>query len=123
MSLDLPPLCLLDKGLAFEYFCRLAFYLPFALLTFCFEISYLSLCIAGFSLARSPAADNNQKVIVSHRSGETTSSVISDLVVGIGAQLIKTGAPARGERVCKYNRLLQIEEYLVEKGQLVFQQM
>ncbi len=74
-----------------------------------------------FSLA--PTADNNQKVIVSHRSGETTSSVISDLVVGIGAQLIKTGAPARGERVCKYNRLLQIEEYLVEKGQLVFQQM
>jgi len=66
--------------------------------------------------------DQGQKVIVSHRSGETTNSVISDLVVGIGAQLIKTGAPARGERVCKYNRLLQIEEYLVSQGKLVFQQ-
>ena len=55
---------------------------------------------------------NNMDVIVSHRSGETTSTLISDLAVGIGAKYIKTGAPARGERVVKYNRLLQIEEYL-----------
>merc|ERR1711920_303866 len=54
-----------------------------------------------------------QNVIVSHRSGETPSSAISDLAVGIGARYIKTGAPARGERVVKYNRLLQIEEILL----------
>ena len=55
----------------------------------------------------------NKDVIVSHRSGETTSTLISDLAVGIGAGYIKIGAPARGERVAKYNRLLQIEEYLM----------
>jgi len=65
--------------------------------------------------------ERKQKVIVSHRSGETTSSVIADLAVGIGAQFIKTGAPARGERVVKYNRLLQIEEFLVSQGKLTFQ--
>ena len=60
----------------------------------------------------------NQKVIVSHRSGETATTLISDLVVGIGATHIKTGATARGERVSKYNRLLQIEEYLEQHGLL-----
>ena len=58
--------------------------------------------------------DNNMDVIVSHRSGETSSTLISDLAVGIGAKYIKTGAPARGERVAKYNRLLQIEQYIEE---------
>lgn len=57
-------------------------------------------------------------VIVSHRSGETHSSLISDLAVAIGAQFIKTGATARGERISKYNRLLAIEEYLSAKGML-----
>jgi len=51
-------------------------------------------------------------VIVSHRSGETNSSLISDLAVGIHAKYIKLGAPARGERVAKFNRLIQIEELL-----------
>jgi enolase len=60
----------------------------------------------------------NQNVIVSHRSGETATTLISDLAVAIGAQYIKTGAPARGERVAKYNRLLQIEEHLKEVGKL-----
>ena len=60
----------------------------------------------------------NQKVIVSHRSGETATNLIADLVVGIGATHIKTGATARGERVSKYNRLLQIEEYLEQNGLL-----
>lgn len=50
------------------------------------------------------------KVIVSHRSGETSDDFISDLAVGIGADFIKAGAPTRGERVAKYNRLLRIEE-------------
>jgi len=58
-------------------------------------------------------------MIVSHRSGETPSAIISDLAVAIGAQFIKTGATARGERVSKYNRLLAIEELLQAKGQLV----
>lgn len=49
---------------------------------------------------------------VSHRSGETTDSFIADFVVGIGSGHIKTGAPARGERVEKYNQLLRIEESL-----------
>jgi len=52
------------------------------------------------------------KVMVSHRSGETNDDFISDFAVGIGADFIKAGAPARGERVAKYNRLLKIEEEL-----------
>lgn len=52
------------------------------------------------------------KIIVSHRAGETNDNFISDLAVGIGADFIKAGAPARGERVAKYNRLLRIEEEL-----------
>jgi enolase len=48
--------------------------------------------------------------MVSHRSGETNDDFISDFAVGISAEFIKAGAPARGERVAKYNRLLKIEE-------------
>jgi enolase len=51
-------------------------------------------------------------VAVSHRSGETEDTTISDLVVGLNTGLIKTGAPARGERTAKYNQLLRIEEEL-----------
>jgi enolase len=58
------------------------------------------------------ALRNGYKVIVSHRSGETEYSTIADIAVGIKAQEIKTGAPARGERTAKYNQLLRIEEYL-----------
>lgn len=52
----------------------------------------------------------NFKVIVSHRGGETTDDFLADLAVGVGADYIKFGAPARGERVAKYNRLLEIYE-------------
>jgi len=52
------------------------------------------------------------KIMVSHRSGETNDDFIADFAVGIGADFIKAGAPARGERVAKYNRLLRIEEEL-----------
>lgn len=48
------------------------------------------------------------KIIVSHRSGETNDTFIADFAVGIGADYTKFGAPARGERVAKYNRLLEI---------------
>ncbi len=54
------------------------------------------------------------KAIISHRSGETEDTTIADLAVGLETGLIKTGAPARGERTAKYNRLLEIER-LVEK--------
>jgi enolase len=50
--------------------------------------------------------------VVSHRSGETEDSTISDLVVATNAGQIKTGAPCRGERTAKYNQLLRIEEEL-----------
>lgn len=52
------------------------------------------------------------KVIVSHRSGETNDDFIADFAVGVGADYIKSGAPQRGERIAKYNRLLKIEECL-----------
>ena len=58
------------------------------------------------------AKDFGWKIMVSHRSGETNDDFIADFAVGIGADFIKTGAPARGERVAKYNRLLRIEEGL-----------
>ena len=51
-------------------------------------------------------------VVVSHRSGETEDTTIADLAVGTSAGQIKSGAPARGERTAKYNRLLRIEEEL-----------
>jgi enolase len=50
--------------------------------------------------------------VMSHRSGETEDTTIADLAVGLGTGQIKAGAPARGERVAKYNRLLRIEEEL-----------
>ncbi len=56
------------------------------------------------------AQDNNLKVVVSHRSGETIDDFIADLSVGISADFIKTGSLSRGERLCKYNRLLTISE-------------
>ena len=56
------------------------------------------------------------KVMVSHRSGETTDDFIADLAVGLGTGQIKAGAPGRGERVAKYNRLLAIEEDLGSKA-------
>ncbi len=52
------------------------------------------------------------KIIVSHRSGETNDAFIADFAVGVGADYVKFGAPARGERVAKYNRLLSIEAEL-----------
>jgi enolase len=51
-------------------------------------------------------------VVISHRSGETDDTFIADLAVGTAAQWLKAGAPVRGERVAKYNRLMEIEERL-----------
>lgn len=57
---------------------------------------------------------NNMTAVVSHRSGETEDSTIADIVVAANAGQIKTGAPARTDRVAKYNQLLRIEEELAE---------
>ncbi len=62
--------------------------------------------------AASLAFRHGYSVMVSHRSGETTDDFIADLSVALNSGQIKTGAPARGERVAKYNRLLEIEEEL-----------
>jgi len=56
------------------------------------------------------------KAIISHRSGETEDTTIADLSVAMNTGLIKAGAPCRSERVCKYNRLLKIEEELGPKA-------
>lgn len=54
------------------------------------------------------AKENNFKVVVSHRSGETADFLIADFACGVASDFVKFGAPARGERVVKYNRLLAI---------------
>ena len=55
---------------------------------------------------------NGYRTMMSHRSGETEDVTIADLAVGLNCGQIKTGAPARSERVAKYNQLLRIEQYL-----------
>jgi enolase len=64
--------------------------------------------------AVSLAQRQSMKAIISHRSGETEDTFIADLAVATNAGQIKTGAPARSERVAKYNQLLRIEEELAE---------
>lgn len=58
------------------------------------------------------AKENNYKTIISHRSGETLDTFIADLGVGLNIDFIKTGSVSRGERIAKYNRLMEIEEKL-----------
>ncbi|PIR56757.1 MAG: phosphopyruvate hydratase [Parcubacteria group bacterium CG_4_9_14_0_2_um_filter_41_8] len=69
------------------------------------QIGTLSETIATIKLAKK----NNIKIVISHRSGETNDAFISDLAVACSADFIKAGAPSRGERVAKYNRLMEIE--------------
>jgi enolase len=70
------------------------------------QIGSLSETIDCIKMARK----NKMKIVISHRSGETTDDFISDLAVGTGAEYMKSGSLSRGERICKYNRLLRIEE-------------
>ena len=72
------------------------------------QIGTLSETIEATTLAK----NNSWGTIMSHRSGETEDTFIADLSVGLGTGQIKCGAPARGERTAKYNRLLRIEEEL-----------
>jgi enolase len=72
------------------------------------QIGTLTETLDAIELARSA----DYSAVISHRSGETEDSTIADLAVATGAGMIKTGAPARSERVAKYNRLLTIEDEL-----------
>ena len=56
------------------------------------------------------AKENGYNVVISHRSGETEDTFIADFAVGLSIPMIKTGSVSRGERICKYNRLIRIEE-------------
>ena len=58
------------------------------------------------------AKENGYRTVISHRSGETEDTTISDIAVGVNSMQIKTGAPCRTDRVAKYNRLLYIEDEL-----------
>lgn len=60
------------------------------------------------------AKDAKMQVVASHRSGETNDEFIADFAVGLGCEYVKFGAPIRGERVAKYNRLLEIEAELLK---------
>ena len=70
------------------------------------QIGTISEMIATIKLAK----ENNYKTIMSHRSGETEDTIIASLAVGLGTDFIKTGSMSRGERICKYNELMRIEE-------------
>jgi len=76
------------------------------------QIGSLSETIAAIEMAKKA----NWTAVISHRSGETEDSTIADLAVAMNAGQIKTGAPARSDRVAKYNQLLRIEEELDEIG-------
>ena len=75
------------------------------------QIGTLTESVEAYRTAR----DADWGVMVSHRSGETEDHFIADLVVGLACGQIKTGAPCRSERTCKYNRLMRIEEELGDK--------
>jgi enolase len=76
------------------------------------QIGTLTETIDAIELARRAG----WSAIVSHRSGETEDTTISDLVVAMGTGQIKTGAPSRSERVAKYNRLLRIADELGDEA-------
>ena len=76
------------------------------------QIGTLTETLETMALAR----EAGYRCFVSHRSGETDDAFIADFVVATGAGQIKTGAPARGERVAKYNQLLRIEEELGDRA-------
>ena len=84
------------------------------------QIGTLSETLDAVSLAQT----NGYRCMMSHRSGETEDTTIADLAVATSSGQIKTGAPARSERVAKYNQLLRIEENLGDAarylGELAF---
>ncbi len=79
------------------------------------KVNQIGTLSEAFDAARL-AQKNRYKVVVSHRSAETEDTTIADISVALGAEMIKTGAPARSERNAKYNQLLRIEEELGKAG-------
>ena len=76
------------------------------------QIGTLTETIETINLAK----ENDFSTIISHRSAETEDDFIADLAVGLTAKQIKTGSLSRSERICKYNRLLEIEEELGDRA-------
>jgi len=76
------------------------------------QIGTLTETIEAVRLAQA----NGYTAVISHRSGETEDATIADLAVALGTGQIKTGAPARSDRVAKYNQLLRIEEQLGDRA-------
>ena len=76
------------------------------------QIGTLTETISAINLAK----DSGWTAVVSHRSGETEDSTISDIAVGLNVGQIKTGSLSRSDRTAKYNQLLRIEEDLGEKA-------
>lgn len=75
------------------------------------QIGTISEAVSVFKLAK----QKGFSTVVSHRSGSTDEDFLADFAVGLGSDFVKFGAPGRGERVAKYNRLLFIEAYLKSK--------
>lgn len=80
------------------------------------QIGTVTETLSAISLAQ----DNSYRAVISHRSGETEDTFISDLAVATGAGQIKTGSVSRSERTAKYNRLLWIESYLAGEAFMDF---
>jgi enolase len=76
------------------------------------QIGTVTETLDAIELARSAA----YRTVISHRSGETEDTFIADLAVATNAGLIKAGAPARSDRVAKYNQLLRLEEQLGDQA-------
>lgn len=72
------------------------------------QIGTISQTLAAIDVCK----NKNLTIVISHRSGETNDTFIADLAVGVAADFIKSGAPCRGERLSKYNRLLEIDRMI-----------
>ena len=72
------------------------------------QVGTISATLSAIDLAR----NNDYNFMISHRSGDTNDYFIADLAVATNSGQIKTGAPCRGERIAKYNRILEIENEL-----------
>lgn len=81
------------------------------------KVNQIGTLTQAFDAARI-AYNYKWKIMVSHRSGESEDPFIADLSVALGCGQIKLGAPARGERTCKYNQLLRIEEELGSRAKI-----
>ncbi|MEM2193538.1 MAG: phosphopyruvate hydratase [Candidatus Methanomethylicia archaeon] len=86
--------------------------------TLLFKVNQIGTVTEAFETMKI-AIMNNYRVIVSHRSGETEDNYIADIAVGKSVGQIKTGAPCRGERIAKYNRLIRINEELEDKAKYI----